>query len=431
MKQATMNRVSIKRDIYLYLFGIVVLLTAIYSLMVSQSYQIGLNESAKYGFLYELEVAEQHYLETGQLPHYQNPTFQAFLNNSDGPTKFQQAFDWKGFQNDAIYEHYVPSSNNESGQYLYAAKHKISGGEEVLYIISEYDEAIYLNLFELNPPESVSQVNNAFIAIGALLLLVFLIIRLLIHRVTKPIITLSKWSESLDVDKTEGLTQFRYKEIDQLASQLIKSVQGERQANERESFFLRAASHELRTPIATISASGDMLVRLSESIPNSGQRAVARIQRSATSMKALVTTLLWMSRNSEMETNYEQIKLTPLLNNIIESQRYLLKNKEVEIQINVAQQEHALPHELTDVVLTNLVRNAFQHGGSGSISITLTEKQFEVINRLEDPNMANDSEQQTSFGIGLELIDRVCQNQGWQFTHETHNNEFIVKIMLS
>lgn len=106
MKHADMNRVSIKRDIYLYLFGIVVLLTAIYSLMVSQSYHIGLNESAKYGFLYELEVAEQQYIETGQLPDYQNPTFQAFLSYSELPVKFQQTFDWKAFDNDAIYEHY-------------------------------------------------------------------------------------------------------------------------------------------------------------------------------------------------------------------------------------------------------------------------------------------------------------------------------------
>ncbi|MFM2644095.1 HAMP domain-containing sensor histidine kinase [Vibrio chagasii] len=430
MKQANMNRVSIKRDIYLYLFGIVVLLTAIYSLMVSQSYHIGLNESAKYGFLYELEVAEQRYIETGHLPDYQNPTFQAFLNHSELPAKFQQAFDWNTFDNDAIYEHYEASSSNESGQYLYAAKHQISGKEESLYIVSEYDEAIYLNLFELNPPESVDQINSAFIAIGALLLLVFLIIRLLIHRVTKPIITLSKWSESLDVENTQGLTQFRYKEIDRLASQLVKSVQGERQANERESFFLKTASHELRTPIATISASGDMLVRLSDSIPNSGQRAIARIQRSATNMKALVTTLLWMSRNSEIETNYEQIKLTPLINNIIESQRSLLKDKKVDIQINVDPEEHTLPRELTEVVLTNLVRNAFQHGGSGEIRITLSQAQFEVTNRLEDENITHDSEQQTSFGIGLELIDRVCQNQGWRFTHGTHGNEFSVKVML-
>ncbi|MGF1800769.1 HAMP domain-containing histidine kinase [Vibrio gigantis] len=430
MKQASVNRVSIKRDIYLYLFGIVVLLTAIYSLMVSQSYHIGLNESAKYGFLYELEVAEQRYIETGALPSYQNPTFQAFLSDSEVPNQFQQVFDWDTFDNDAIYEYYDSPASNESGQYLYAAKHSISGTDESLYIISEYDEAIYLKLFELNPPESVNQINSAFIAIGALLLLVFLIIRLLIHRVTKPIITLSKWSESLDVNNTQGLAKFRYKEIDQLASQLVKSVQGERQANERESFFLRAASHELRTPIATISASGDMLIRLSDSIPNSGQRAIARIQRSATNMKALVTTLLWMSRNNEIETNYEQVKLTPLINDIIESQRYLLKNKEVEIQINIDPEEHTLPRELTEVVLTNLVRNAFQHGGSGEICITLSQAQFEVTNRLEDESITHDSEQQTSFGIGLELIDRVCQNQGWRFTHGTDGNEFSVKVML-
>ncbi|MFA0070064.1 sensor histidine kinase, partial [Vibrio breoganii] len=97
--------------------------------------------------------------------------------------------------------------------------------------------------------------------------------------------------------------------------------------------------------------------------------------RSATNMKALVTTLLWMSRNSEMETNYEQVNLTPLLNNIIESQRYLLKNKEVEIHTKVDQGQHSLPRELTEVVITNLVRNAFQHGGNGDICITLTEYQ--------------------------------------------------------
>lgn len=107
-----------------------------------------------------------------------------------------------------------------------------------------------------------------------------------------------------------------------------------------------------------------------------------------------------------------------------------MKNKEVDIQINVVQEEHNLPRELTEVVLTNLVRNAFQHGGSGDLSITLTEHQFEVTNRLEGENLANNSEQQTSFGIGLELIDRVCQNQGWQFTHETNNNEFNVKVIL-
>ena len=82
-----MTRVSIKRDIYLYLFGIVISLTAIYGLMINQSYQTGLYESAKYGFLYELKAAESEYLKSGQLPQSQSSTLQVYLDFSQVPQK--------------------------------------------------------------------------------------------------------------------------------------------------------------------------------------------------------------------------------------------------------------------------------------------------------------------------------------------------------
>ena len=94
--------------------------------MVSQSYHIGINESAKYGFLYELKAAEQHYLTTGEAPRSDNPTFQVFLEPSQIPAKFQQAFSWQDFQADEIYEAYINSTSNSYqgyGKYLYAAKH--------------------------------------------------------------------------------------------------------------------------------------------------------------------------------------------------------------------------------------------------------------------------------------------------------------------
>ena len=179
-----MTRVSIKRDIYLYLFGIVISLTAIYGLMINQSYQTGLYESAKYGFLYELKAAESEYLKSGQLPQSQSSTLQVYLDFSQVPQKFLTAFDWNSFENDAIYERYNPATDATSGEYLYAAYHHIPSIDATLYVVSQYDESIYLELFELNPPESVSQFNSAFIMIGGLLLLVFLIIRLLIYRLT-------------------------------------------------------------------------------------------------------------------------------------------------------------------------------------------------------------------------------------------------------
>ena len=424
-----MKRVSIKRDIYLYLFGLLLLLTAAYGLMVSQSYHIGINESAKYGFLYELKAAEQHYLATGEAPRSENPTFRVFLEPSQIPTKFQQAFSWQDFQADELYEAYL-SSNTEQGygKYLYAAKHPVPGSDQILYIVSEYDEALYLALFELSPPESVNQFNSAFLVIGALLLLVFLSIRVLVYRLTKPIMTLSTWSQTLDLNDVSQLEKFRYKEIQTLAEQLIRSVEGERSANDRERFFLRAASHELRTPITTISASGDMLERLAEHIPNSGQRAVARIQRSVQSMQSLVITLLWMSRNSSLETQYESIPTEPLLEQIVNNQQYLLSQKQVETETQVSCDEIHQPKELIEVVLTNLVRNAFQHGGQGKVTMRLSEQEFEISNASPDPNLPEDTSRDTSFGIGLELVERVCDSQGWQLTHRQQQDAFVVTV---
>ncbi|NOI74556.1 HAMP domain-containing histidine kinase [Vibrio coralliilyticus] len=425
-----MTRVSIKRDIYLYLFGIVISLTAIYGLMINQSYQTGLYEAAKYGFLYELKAAESEYLKTGQLPQSQSSTLQVYLDFSQVPQKFLSAFDWNSFDNDAIYERYNPATDATSGEYLYAAYHYIPSIDATLYVVSQYDESIYLELFELNPPESVSQFNSAFIMIGGLLLLVFLIIRLLIYRLTKPILVLSQWSETLDLNQTEKLKRFRYREVDLLANQLVESVRNERDAIDREEFFLRAASHELRTPVSIMSASGEMLGRLSDSMPRGGQRAVARIQRSVATMQTLITTLLWMSRNTQTELEASRVNFNHLASEIIESHRYLIESKDISVELDASSDslQTQVPLALIQIVLTNLVRNAFQHSADGIVHIELSEEHITISNPVE----LSDSQQstETSFGIGLVLIEKVCRNQGWHFIHQQKDDTYLAKVDL-
>ncbi|MGF1703004.1 HAMP domain-containing histidine kinase [Photobacterium makurazakiensis] len=426
-----MTRVSIKRDIYLYLFGIVISLTAIYGLMINQSYHIGLNESAKYGFLYELKASESEYLKSGQLPQSQASTFQIYLELNQIPQKFLTAFDWNTFVNDAIYEHYAPATGSATGEYLYAASHYIASVDKTLYVVSQYDEAIYLELFELSPPDSVSQFNSAFIMIGGLLLLVFLIIRLLIYRLTKPILALSQWSETLDLNQTDKLKCFRYREVDLLANQLVESVRSERDAIEREAFFLRAASHELRTPVSIMSASSEMLERLSESMPRGGQRAVARIKRSVATMQTLITTLLWMSRNTQDDVEPTNINVHKLATEVIESHRYLIDNKKIRIELNIKKEPLQIraPLALVEIVLANMVRNAFQHSTNGIVSISLSTDSIGVTNPIEDIAIHESQSIEASFGIGLVLIEKVCSNQGWHFSHRQENSVHFASVI--
>lgn len=421
-----MKRVSIKRDIYLYLFGVVISLTAIYGLMINQSYQIGLNESAKYGFLYELKLAEAEFLASGKLPQSQSSTLQVYSDFNLIPDKFLSLFDWDTFENDVIYEDYIESTSNGYGEYVYAALHYVEQTNSYLYVVSQYDEAVYTELLNQSPPESVSKFNSAFLIVGLLLLFVFLLIRLLVYRLTKPIITLSKWSQTLDLEQTDKLNHFRYREVDILAKQLLESVKQQREAIEREEFFLRAASHELRTPVSIISASGEMLNRLSESMTKGGQRAVGRINRSVVTMQNLITTLLWMSRNRFDDLEINDVDLEQLASTILSNHRYLLDGKQVEIEVNTTTDitPVTLPSILIEIVMTNLIRNALQHTSQGVITIELSNVGVKVTNAIEEDNP---SSEEVSFGIGLILIERLCRHQDWQFEYQ-REKEFVAKI---
>ncbi|MGR5128560.1 histidine kinase dimerization/phospho-acceptor domain-containing protein [Photobacterium swingsii] len=427
-----MKRVSIKRDIYIYLFGLLLSLTAIYALMINQSYEVGLNESAKYSFLYEIKLAEKHYLASGELQPSHSQSFQIFDDFGKIPTVYLEQFDWNSFEQDAIYEQYIASKDGGFGQYYYAAYHYVESKQVYLYVVSQYDEAVYYDLFEQNPPESISQANSAFLMIGFILLLIFVLIRLLIHRLTKPILQLSKWSQTLDLNEADTIQSFRYTEVQQLANQLVTSVQSQQQSIEREEFFLRAASHELRTPISIISASSEMLTRLAGAIPNSGQRAVKRIERSVVTMQNLVTSLLWMSRNQQLDVEMSQVDIKAIVKDTLDQHRYLSDEKDLKINL-VADDtclSHPMPVVLVEIIITNLIRNALQHASKGEVEIYVSSHGISISNALDESGhnslSQNDSplgDSEVSFGIGIILIERLCQHQNWQFTHLSEKNK--------
>ncbi|HDM8194143.1 TPA: HAMP domain-containing histidine kinase [Vibrio harveyi] len=442
-----MKRVSIKRDIYIYLFGLLLGLTAIYTLMVNQSYEVGLNESAKYSFLYEIKLAEQHYLANGEIQPSHRESFEVFDDLQNVPQIYLTQFDWNSFEPGVIYDKYVSDKDGGFGKYYYAAYQYVASKQRYLYVVSQYDEALYYELYEQSPPESVNQANSAFLMIGLLLLLIFALIRLLIHRLTHPILQLSKWSQTLNLNEANKLQHFRYTEVQQLANQLVDSVQSQQELIEREEFFLRAASHELRTPISIISASSEMLTRLSDDIPNSGQRAVKRINRSVVTIQNLVTSLLWMSRNQQLNVEMSKVQLKEVVEYALVQHRYLSDEKDLNVKLFAEEEglSHPMPAVLVEIVVTNLIRNTFQHASKGDVEIRVSARGISISNALyesdqegldqgslnqdiqeQEPQKHSNSE--VSFGIGLILIERLCQHQNWQFSHQSKQNQYFSKV---
>ncbi|GAL30657.1 probable two-component sensor [Vibrio variabilis] len=301
--------ISIKRDVYLFLFGLLFLLVTAYSIMVSQSYYLGLEESAKYEMLYEMRAVEKYYQERGTLPDTEGRTFQVFSSLDSMPTYFRKSFDWQAFEPDEIYEHYLVAKDNSNAHYLYASMLEENANGNMLYFVTTYDESLYYQLVESDIPESYTQFNQALLISGALLLAVFVMVRWLVYRLTQPVLRLAKWSSTIDTQAPPSQQKLRYQELIGLADTLAQSIERERESIAREETFLKTASHELRTPIATISASNELIERGKERLSPSQKRATDRINRATANMNNLITALLWLSRKEQLPIQASKVDL--------------------------------------------------------------------------------------------------------------------------
>lgn len=141
--------------------------------MINLSYELGLDESAKYSFLYEITLAEHHYIATGEIQPSHRESFEVFDDLKSVPQIYLKHFDWNSFEPGVIYDKYIAAKDGGFGKYYYAAYQYVESKQGYLYVVSQYDEALYYDLYEQSPPESVSQASSAFLMIGLLFLLIF------------------------------------------------------------------------------------------------------------------------------------------------------------------------------------------------------------------------------------------------------------------
>lgn len=259
------------------------------------------------------------------------------------------------------------------------------------------------------------------IPIASIFLLIIIIQSyLVIKRVGKPIRQLADWADSLTFDDLDStLPNFRYRELDLVAGRLRGAFERIGQVMENEHRFLRNASHELRTPIAVMSANLELLDKLSVKYQRgeSETNAVSRLQRAVLTMQQLTETLLWLSRESETPPASEPVALDMLVNSLIEENQYLLDDKKVEIEVINHFDKLNAPATPCRIVLTNLIRNAFQYTHEGKVTITIGEDSVEISNHCTNQKTGHPISKDYGFGLGLALVEQIAAKLGWHYQH--------------
>ncbi|MCV6589525.1 MAG: HAMP domain-containing histidine kinase [Marinobacterium sp.] len=368
------------------------------------------------------EYAQRH----PQQPLPQAGTIKAWRSWEEIPVDIRQHFDHEALKKGQLLN-FDQTQANENSRYIELIYYPSDQGNgPALYVASVYQGAEAERLFADITSTAVQQILGFTLVIMFSLLIVIL---WLFHRALAPLKLLSRWATALNDAPNQAIDiNFPITELNEIADQLRQGVAKVRRSNEREQQFLKHASHELRTPLAVIQASLDTL-QYQVAADSPVLRPVERAQKASRRMIQLSDTLLWLARESDKTIPRSPVALLPLCQHLLEDHRYLLRGRPISTQLQVCDTCINIEAPLLSIVLANLVRNACQHSGVtesglGEIHIQLDEQQLQISNPVNPEQLSGEQ----SFGLGLELVQRICQKLGWAFSFELSNQQAQVCI---
>lgn len=262
-----------------------------------------------------------------------------------------------------------------------------------------------------------------------MLVIFWVLLLMLLRNIAVPMEKLREWASKLSADNlTSKAPDFRYSELNALAELIRTSLMSVQQSLQREHDFLKHASHELRTPIAVVRSSVELLKRLLPE-PHAKQKAVLqRIENAGYTMSDLTDTLLWLSREDELPTATQDVKLADLLTQLSEELHYLLSGKPVQLNLNCTATTLVCNLAACRIVFANLIRNAFQHTQNGWV--TIEQKGAEVVITNHNNDVLSEESTELGFGLGLNLTEKLTKRLGWHYDNQAQptGHKVIVRV---
>ncbi len=269
---------------------------------------------------------------------------------------------------------------------------------------------------------------------------------LMARRVIAPVIRLSEQVQHREQLLTAApplAAGYAPDEVGLLAAAFDATLGELRQALERERFFTSDVSHELRTPLMVIASSCDLLLARGIADPRQ-QVQVRRIQASCTEMQELVETFMRLARTADDKGEDAETPMAQLAAEQIDRLRPEAEGRGLELSLaSEGGDDGRYPAAALRAVLSNLLRNAIHYTDKGYVRLVLRAGGFSVCDSgagippekresVFQPFVRGDRSRGDGLGLGLSLVQRICQRQGWRIQlSENHSGgcEFRVDFL--
>ncbi len=194
---------------------------------------------------------------------------------------------------------------------------------------------------------------------------------------------------------------------------------------EREQSFTATASHELRSPLAVMRGAVELLEAQAADRP-AAAKALARIQRAVRDMTEFTDALLALSREQHAgPVSDTHCNVHAVLARVVEDQRSVGLDRRIVLDVEHGSRlDVPAPESMVAMTISNLVRNAVQHGTGKEVRCESRGRELIVSNggALPTTDLSNAPYRFTTHpaghGMGLYLVRRICERYGWSIRLE-------------
>jgi len=246
---------------------------------------------------------------------------------------------------------------------------------------------------------------------------------------------------------------FRRKEVEnklkENETELTKALETEKELNILKSRFVSMASHEFRTPLASILSSAALIQRYEQEDQQSNRvRHISKIKSAVANLTGILNDFLSLSKLEEgkITINYSKVNLNTLCKDIIEDVDALLKGQKIIHEFHGSDPHIHSDERILKNILFNIISNAIKYSEKDIFcDVYLKEDNFEI--KIKDQGIGiPESEQKHLFsrffrannvsniqgtGLGLNIVKRYVELLKGNIKFESVENEgttFTIRI---
>jgi signal transduction histidine kinase len=301
----------------------------------------------------------------------------------------------------------------------YASRYSSTLKTEFIYFVKQVDQNQF-GFKYIRIAQSLKSVENLatkyrefyYLIIAIIIFVIIIAWFVLKSWLTDPISELTKAASDISQGDLKRRVAIRTGviEIDELADNMNKMTialergyTGIKRMEKVRSEFLGNVTHELKTPISSISGYIETLLEgaINDKTVNIGflERALENAHR----LEELVTDLVEISRieTGELKMNFEYFNIFDILKNLIKDAKQRNTNKKIKIDLDLPDKKLFVYGDKSrlDQVISNLLSNSLRYTDEGYIKVKANRRDDEIVFSIID----------TGIGITQKAIKRIFE----------------------